>query len=174
MLTYQNISLIHLILIDFLIYHEKHFIMPLNMEYPAFLHPSGFYFRQICFNSVSSGQFKNKPKKMVPLLSSHCIQTLRYHPVYYSFYACRVLIKQRLPGQMSEATQRGKSEGNCRTSQGSKFFFPTFPYLLLVVCSEAVLACFRGYGLWAHAWYLCHFHGSKKNLCSSPFWVEKK
>lgn len=63
---------------------------------------------------------------------------------------------------MSEATQRGKSEGNCRTSQGSKFFFPTFPYLLLVVCSEAVLACFRGYGLWAHAWYLCHFHGSKK------------
>lgn len=63
---------------------------------------------------------------------------------------------------MSEATQRGKSEGNCRTSQGSKFFFPTFPYLLLVVCSKAVLACFRGYGLWAHAWYLCHFHGSKK------------
>lgn len=108
------------------------------------------------------GSSKTNQETLVPLLSSHCIQTLHYHPVYYSFYACRVLIKQRLPGQMSEATQRGKSEGNCRTSQGSKFFFPTFPYLLLVVCSEAVLACFRGYGLWAHAWYLCHFHGSKK------------
>lgn len=67
--------------------------------------------------------------------------------------------------------------GTEEPSQGSKFSFPTFPYLSLLVFSEVVAVFFIEYNHWSHKWYLCHFHSKKKQeslLLSTVQWKENE